>query len=156
MRFHLCATSPAWKPPRVSAELSTLVPGRRVFDNAAVRLTLSNGAPATLWASMAATGNEHGLRIRVFGEDASLEWRHEDPHHLVIRDQDGGTTILAQGMSSLSDDAARLTRPGLGHPEGFLEAFANFYADLADCCAPAATARRRPAASCPSPPASTA
>ena len=95
-------------------------------------LSLSNGAPATLWASMAATGNEHGLRIRVFGEEAGIEWRHEDPHHLVIRDKDGGTTTLAQGMTSLSEDAARLTRPGLGHPEGFLEAFANFYADLAD------------------------
>ncbi|MFF2028437.1 Gfo/Idh/MocA family protein, partial [Streptomyces sp. NPDC058171] len=112
---------------RVSAELDTLVPGRRVFDNATVRLTLSNGAPATLWASMAATGNEHGLRIRVFGDTASIEWRHEDPHHLTVRDLDGATTILAQGMRTLSEDAARLTRPGLGHPEGFLEAFANFY-----------------------------
>ena len=108
------------------------MPGRRVFDNAAIRLTLSNGAPATLWASMAATGNEHGLRIRVFGDLASLEWRHEDPHHLHMHDLHGGTTILAHGMSTLSDDAARLTRPGLGHPEGFLEAFANFYTDLAE------------------------
>ena len=80
---------------------------------------------------MAATGNEHGLRIRVFGDLAALEWRHEDPHHLVLRDNTGGTTILAHGMDSLSEDAARLTRPGLGHPEGFLEAFANFYSDLA-------------------------
>ena len=117
---------------RVSAELSTLVPGRRVFDNAVIRLTLSNGAPATLWASMAATGNEHGLRLRVFGDLASLEWRHEDPHHLHLHDLHGSTTILAHGMNTLSDDAARLTRPGLGHPEGFLEAFANFYVDLAE------------------------
>ena len=69
----------------VSAELNTLVPGRRVYDNATIRLRLSNDAPATLWASMAATGNEHGLRLRVFGDLAALEWRHEDPHHLVIR-----------------------------------------------------------------------
>lgn len=117
---------------RVSAELSTLVPGRRVFDNAAIRLSLSNGAPATLWASMAATGHEHGLRIRVFGDLASLEWRHADPQHLQVRDQHGGTTTLAHGQSTLSDDAKRLTRPGLGHPEGFLEAFANFYTDLAE------------------------
>jgi predicted dehydrogenase len=130
--FHLLRYVTGLEATRVSAELSTLVPGRRVFDNASVRLGLSNGAPATLWASMAATGNEHGLRIRVFGEEAALEWRHEDPHHLIIRDKEGGTTILAQGMPSLSEDAARLTRPGLGHPEGFLEAFANFYADLAD------------------------
>ena len=81
---------------------------------------------------MAATGNEHGLRIRVFGDVASLEWRHEDPQHLQVHDQHGGTTILAHGMSTLSEDATRLTRPGLGHPEGFLEAFANFYADLAE------------------------
>ena len=130
--FHLLRYITGLEATRLSAELSTLVPGRRVFDNAAVRLRLSNGAPATLWASMAATGNEHGLRIRVFGDIASLDWRHEDPHHLVIRDVEGGTTVLAQGMPSLSEDAARLTRPGLGHPEGFLEAFANFYRDLAD------------------------
>ena len=151
--FHLLRYITGLEATRVSAELSTLVPGRRVFDNAAVRLDPANGAPATLWASMAATGNEHGLRIRVFGDIASLEWRHEDPHHLVVRDLDGGTTILAQGMSSLSEDAARLTRPGLGHPEGFLEAFANFYRDLADQL----RARRdgTPAlarATCPSPP----
>ena len=97
-----------------------------------MRLTLSNGAPATVWATMAATGQEHGLRIRVFGDDASLEWRHEDPQHLIVRDPGGGATTLAHGMSTLSEDAARLTRVGLGHPEGFLEAFANFYLDLAE------------------------
>jgi predicted dehydrogenase len=130
--FHLLRYITGLEATRVSAELSTLVPGRRVFDNATIRLTLSNGAPATVWATMAATGHEHGLRIRVFGDDASLEWRHEDPQHLIVRDPGGGTTILAQGMSTLSDDAARVTRVGLGHPEGFLEAFANFYSDLAD------------------------
>ena len=129
--FHLLRYITGLEATRISAELSTLVPGRPVFDNATMRLTLSNGAPATVWATMAATGHEHGLRIRVFGDDASLEWRHEDPQHLIVRDPDGGSTILAQGMSMLSADAARLTRVGLGHPEGFLEAFANFYLDLA-------------------------
>lgn len=129
--FHLLRYVTGLEATEVSADLTTLVPGRRVFDNATVRVRLSNRVPATLWASMAATGNEHGLRMRVFGELAALEWRHEDPHHLVIRDLDGGTRILAQGMACLSEDAARLTRPGLGHPEGFLEAFANFYTDLA-------------------------
>ena len=129
--FHLLRYITGLEATRVSAELTTLVPGRPVFDNATMRLTLSNGAPATLWATMAATGHEHGLRIRVFGDDASVEWRHEDPQHLTVRDPDGGATILAQGMSTLSHDAARVTRVGLGHPEGFLEAFANFYLDLA-------------------------
>ena len=130
--FHLLRYITGLEATRISAELSTLVPGRPVFDNATMRLTLSNNAPATVWATMAATGHEHGLRIRVFGDDASLEWHHEDPQHLIVRDPGGGSTILAQGMSTLSDDAARLTRVGLGHPEGFLEAFANFYSDLAD------------------------
>jgi predicted dehydrogenase len=130
--FHLLRYITGLEATRVSAELSTLVAGRPVFDNATMRLTLSNGAPATVWATMAATGHEHGLRIRVFGDDASVEWRHEDPQHLIVRDPDGGATILALGMSTLSADAARITRVGLGHPEGFLEAFANFYLDLAE------------------------
>ena len=81
---------------------------------------------------MAATGHNHGLRIRVFGDDASLEWCHEDPHHLQVQYVDGTKTVLAQGLAALSEDATRLTRVGLGHPEGFLEAFANFYRDVAD------------------------
>jgi predicted dehydrogenase len=130
--YHLLRYITGLEATRISAELSTLVAGRPVFDNATVRLTLDNGAPATLWATMAATGQEHGLRIRVFGDDASLEWRHEDPQHLTVRRPDGGVTILAHGMDGLSEDAVRLTRVGFGHPEGFLEAFANFYSDLAD------------------------
>ena len=129
--FHLLRYITGLEATRVSAELNTFVPGRRVFDNATMRLTLTNGAPATVWATMAATGHEHGLRIRVFGDEASLEWRHEDPQHLIVRDPEGGATILAHGMTTLSEDATRLTRVGLGHPEGFLEAFANFYLDVA-------------------------
>jgi predicted dehydrogenase len=130
--FHLLRYLTGMEATRVSASLDTLVPDRRVFDNATMRLTLTNGAPATVWATMAATGHEHGLNIRVFGDEASLEWRHEDPQHLVVRDSSGGARILTHGMAELSEDAARLTRVGLGHPEGFLEAFANFYSDLAD------------------------
>jgi predicted dehydrogenase len=130
--FHLLRYITSLEATRLSAELGTVVPGRRVFDNATVRLTLSNGAAATVWATMAATGHEHGLNIRVFGDKASLEWRHEDPQHLIVRDLDGAATVLSHGMPTLSDDAQRLTRVGLGHPEGFLEAFANFYLDLAE------------------------
>jgi predicted dehydrogenase len=116
----------------LAAELSTVVPGRRVWDNAQVALRLSNGATGSLWASMAATGQEHGLRIRVFGERASLDWRHEVPHHLTVRYGDGSSRILAQGGAGLSHDADRVTRAGLGHPEGFLESFANLYTDVAE------------------------
>lgn len=130
--FHLLRYVTGLEVTRVSAQLRTLVPGRRVFDHATATLELTGGVPARAWASMAATGHHHGLRIRVYGDQASLEWRHEDPQHLVVRELAGATVTLTQGMGTLSEDARRVTRVGLGHPEGFLEAFATFYSDLAE------------------------
>jgi predicted dehydrogenase len=116
----------------VAAELSQIVQGRAIKDNATMLLRFSNGASGALWASMAAVGNEHGLRIRVYGERGSLAWHHEDPYHLRYSPIDGPTQILAQGEEWLSKEAHRLTRVGLGHPEGFFEAFANLYTEVAD------------------------
>lgn len=130
--YHLLRYVTGLEAQRLTGRLQTLVPHRRVFDHATVELELTDRVPARLWASMAATGHNHGLRIRVFGDRGSLEWQHEDPHHLTVQDLDGTTTVLTQGLSTLSEDATRLTRVGLGHPEGFLEAFANFYRDLAE------------------------
>ncbi|MHC8606326.1 Gfo/Idh/MocA family protein [Paenarthrobacter ureafaciens] len=130
--FHLLRYITGLEAERLSGRLQTFVPNRRVFDNATVELELTGNVPARLWASMAAAGHNHGLRIRVYGEKGSLEWQHEDPHHLKVQDLAGATTILTHGLSTLHNDASRLTRVGLGHPEGFLEAFANFYSDLAE------------------------
>jgi predicted dehydrogenase len=116
----------------VAAELSQIVQGRAVKDNAELLLRFSNGARGTLWASMAAVGNEHGLRIRVYGDRGSVAWRHEDPHHLRYCPLEGPPQLLAQGAEGLSAEAARWTRAGLGHPEGFFEAFANLYTEVAD------------------------
>lgn len=116
----------------VSAEMSTAVTGRKVFDNAFVNLRLSNGARGALWATMAATGHEHGLRIRVYGSLASLEWQHEDPQHLTVRHAGGRREVHTMGMSGVSDDAERVRRVNLGQAEGFIEAFANLYRDIAD------------------------
>jgi predicted dehydrogenase len=116
----------------VAAELSQIVQGRAVKDNAELLLRFSNGARGTLWASMAAVGNEHGLRIRVYGDRGSVAWRHEDPHHLRYCPIEGPPQILAQGADGLSAEARRWTRAGLGHPEGFFEAFANLYTEVAD------------------------
>jgi predicted dehydrogenase len=116
----------------VATELSQIVQDRAIKDNANLLLRFSNGATGTLWASMAAVGNEHGLRIRVYGTRGSLSWYHEDPHHLSYSPIDGPTQILAQGAEWLSEEARRLTRAGLGHPEGFFEAFANLYTEVAD------------------------
>lgn len=116
----------------VTAELSKIVAGRAINDNANLLLRFSNGARGSLWASMAAVGNEHGLRIRVYGDRGSIAWHHEDPHHLLYSPIDGPPQILAQGAEWLSADAAKWTRAGLGHPEGFFEAFANLYTEVAD------------------------
>jgi predicted dehydrogenase len=116
----------------LAAELSQIVQGRAIKDNANLLLRFSNGARGTLWASMAAIGNEHGLRIRVYGDRGSLAWHHEDPCHLRYFPLDGPQQILAQGADGLSAEAKRWTRAGLGHPEGFFESFANIYTEVAD------------------------
>ncbi len=116
----------------VAAELSQIVEGRAIKDNANLLLRFSNGARGTLWASMAAIGNEHGLRIRVYGNRGSLAWHHEDPCHLRYCPIDGPPQILAQGADWLSAEARRWTRVGLGHPEGFFESFANLYTEVAE------------------------
>jgi predicted dehydrogenase len=116
----------------VAAEMSQIVEGRAIKDNANLLLRFSNGARGTLWASMAAIGNEHGLRIRVYGNHGSLAWHHEDPCHLRYSPIDGPPQILAQGAEWLSAEAGRWTRVGLGHPEGFFESFANLYTEAAE------------------------
>jgi predicted dehydrogenase len=116
----------------VSAELMTVVPGRKSDDNAHIKLHFENSVKGTMWVSMAATGHEHGLRIRVYGSKASLEWQQEDPNHLTVRYLDAPPQRLGRGAPYLSDAATRSTRVGTGHPEGFFEAFANIYTDVAD------------------------
>jgi predicted dehydrogenase len=127
--YHLLRYITGLDAEQVSARLDTLVPGRRVFDNATVTARLTGDVPATIWATMTATGHNHGLRIRAFGDQRSLEWQHEDPHHLSARPCRRDPHL---DRGKLSKEASRFTRGGLGHPEGLLEAFGNFYRDLAD------------------------
>jgi len=116
----------------VSAELSSIVPGRQVDDNAHILLRFNNGAKGMMWASMVAAGHLHGLRIRVYGEKGSLEWVQEQPNELVLRPVDGPYQTLSRGFSWLSPEAQRASRLWPGHPEGYLEAFTNLYSDIAD------------------------
>lgn len=116
----------------LSAELSSVVPGRQVDDNAHILLRFNNGAKGMMWASMVAAGHLHGLRIRVYGEKGSLEWVQEQPNELLLRPLDGPHQILSRGFGWLSSSAQRSSRLWPGHPEGFLEAFANIYTDIAD------------------------
>ena len=116
----------------VSAELSSIVPGRKTDDNAHIKLRFNNGAKGMMWASMVATGHLHGLRIRVYGEKGSLEWVQEQPDELVLRPADGPHQTLSRGFGWLSPAAQRASRLWPGHPEGYLAAFANLYTDIAD------------------------
>jgi predicted dehydrogenase len=116
----------------LSAELSTIVPGRRADDNGHVKLRFDNGARGLMWVSMVAAGNLHGQRIRIFGERGSLEWVQEQPNDLILRPDDGPHQVLSRGMAYLSPAATRASRLWPGHPEGFIDAFANLYTDIAD------------------------
>jgi predicted dehydrogenase len=116
----------------LSADLSTVVRGRKADDNAYINLRFRGGARGQFWSSMAATGNGHGLRIRVFGEKASLHWDHETPNQLEMRSEGQPYQILRRGEPYLSDETKRATRVKIGQPEGYIEAFANVYLSAAD------------------------
>lgn len=124
----------------LGAQLAVLVPGRQVYDDASVQVSLGPagagspqaGVPARIWATIAATGHPHGLRLRVIGSEGNLEWIHEDPHHLRVQDAAGTSHVITQGQAGLVPEAERFLRAPAGHPEGFLEAFANFYAEVAE------------------------
>ena len=116
----------------LSAELSTMVPGRAADDNAFVNLRLGGGARGHLWASMIAAGNGHGLRIRVFGEKASLHWDQESPDELFLRADGVPYRTLRRGEAYLCADARHASRTKAGNPEGYFGAFANLYADAAE------------------------
>jgi predicted dehydrogenase len=129
---HLARFVTGLEVTQVAGELSRIVPGRAINDNGQALLRFENDARGTMWISMAAIGNEQGIRIRVYGDKGSLEWFHEDPFHLRFSSVNGPTQNLAQGTEWLSKEARRWTRGGLGHPEGYFEAFANLYSELAD------------------------
>jgi predicted dehydrogenase len=85
-----------------------------------------------MWVTNAAAGAEHGLSFRVFGETGGLEWNQEEPNRLTHRKRDGFEEIVTRRKDHLvSDSARRVTRVEIGHPEGYLEAFANLYSDFA-------------------------
>ena len=117
---------------RLFADLGTVVEGRRLEDDATVLLELEGGVRTTLLASQIATGERNRLNIRVYGSEAGLEWSQENPNRLRLVDPNGDETILHRGSPTLSANAQAATRLPGGHPEGFIEAFANVYRGVAD------------------------
>ncbi len=115
----------------VSADIQTMVPGRTGDDNANVNLRFDGGVRGQLWASFVAAGLGNGLRIRVFGDRGSLEWEQERPDELWIRPVSEPQQLVRRGEAWLSEAARGASRMKIGHPQGILEAFANFYDDVA-------------------------
>jgi predicted dehydrogenase len=117
------------------ADLSRIVPGRALDDDCNILLRLGDAVPGVLMASQISTGERNGVRIRVYGERGGLEWAHEAPDQLILREPDNMLRILHAGAPGLSDAAVAATRLPSGHPEGLIEAFATIYADFADAIA---------------------
>ncbi len=109
------------------ADLTTFVPGRRLEDDANMLVRYENGARGILYASQISVGEENGLRIRVYGTEAALEWHQEYPTDLILKFQGAPRQILRAGNPYLSEIARHNTRIPAGHPEAFIEAFANIY-----------------------------
>ncbi|MEL6689756.1 MAG: Gfo/Idh/MocA family oxidoreductase [Pseudomonadota bacterium] len=115
----------------LAADLQAFVPGRQVDDNAHVMLRFSGGARGMLWSSQVAPGNENALRIRVYGETGGLEWAQEDPNYLWHTPFGEPKRLITRGGAGSGAAAERVSRIPPGHPEGYLEGFANIYSEAA-------------------------
>lgn len=111
----------------ICADLTAFVEGRDLDDDGSILLRFDNGAKGVLTASQVSIGEENGVRIRVYGERGGLEWIQQEPNSLLLKWADKPTEILRTGGDYLSDTAGLNTRTPMGHPEGYLEAFANIY-----------------------------
>lgn len=115
----------------VSAEMSTFVSRREVYDNSYVTARFEGGARGRIWGSYVAAGNDHGLSFRIFGEKGGLTWVQEEPEMLWFKPIGEAAIRLARGYDGQSEDAVAATRFRPGHPEGYALAFANLYSDFA-------------------------
>ena len=109
------------------ADFTTFVEGRRLEDDGNLLIHYKGGARGVLFASQISAGEENNLAVRVYGTKASLEWHQEHPNELIVKYQDAPRRTFRRGNEYLSDVAKRFTRVPAGHPEAFLEAFANIY-----------------------------
>ncbi len=118
---------------RLSARLNRVVPGRLLDDDGSVLLEFENGATGELTATQIATGEENNMKLRIYGEKAGIEWNHTDPSTLLVKWIDKPMETLRAGanLDYLSEAARSNCRLPSGHPEGFLEAFANIYRNFA-------------------------
>ncbi len=115
----------------LAADLHRFVPGRALDDNAHVMLRYAGGAKGMLWCSQVATGNENTLKLRIYGEKGGIEWAQEDPNYLWFTPLGEPRRLITRNGAGAGPEAARMSRVPPGHPEGYLEGFANIYAEAA-------------------------
>lgn len=126
--FQLARFVTGMRPERLAADLSSFVPGRKLDDNAHILMRYANGAKGMLWASQVAPGTENGLKLRVYGEKGGLEWAHETPETLWFTPFGQPTQKLRRAGPGSMVQGSRVPP---GHPEGYLEGFANLYTEAA-------------------------
>jgi predicted dehydrogenase len=130
--FHLSELLTGRRTVALAADLQTMVPGRRLEDNAHLLLHYDNGARGAMWVSAVAAGEQVGLRLRVYGEKGHIAWEQSNPDKLTLALQGESSRTLVRGQNGLSPAAQRATRIVAGLPEGYFEAFATLYRDYAE------------------------
>lgn len=118
---------------KICADINTVVEGRKLDDDGTVLLKFDNGASGFLYATQIAAGEENNTKVRVYGEKGGVEWQQEDANTLLVKWWEKPTEIFRTGTPYLSSYAKHNTRVPAGHPEGYLEAFANLYRNFALC-----------------------
>lgn len=115
------------KITEMCADLGSVVPGRLLDDDGSILLRFDNKARGVLLASQISSGDENNLRLRVYGDKASLEWSQLEPNSLWLKSNSAPTQLIRTGVGEMCAEAQAATRTPAGHPEGYLEAFANIY-----------------------------
>ncbi len=128
---HLAEYISGLKITKMCADLQTFVAGRKLEDDGNILLGFENSATGVLSASQVAAGEENALKIRIYGEHGGLEWNQQDANTLLFKQLDAPTQIFRAGQQYLSSSAKHNIRLPAGHPEGYIEAFANIYRNFA-------------------------
>jgi len=131
--FHMAEYLTGEKVSQICADLYIRIPGRPIDDDGVVLMRFENGASGVLMASQTDTGTENNLKVRIYGEKGGLEWQQELHNTLLVRWPDRPDEIYRTGTGYLGSLANENTRTPAGHPEGYVEAFANLYRNFARC-----------------------
>ncbi|TMI75074.1 MAG: Gfo/Idh/MocA family oxidoreductase [Bacteroidetes bacterium] len=131
--FNLAEYVSGLKTMKLCADINIVVEGRKLDDDGAVLLKYDNGATGVLFASQIAAGEENNVKVRVFGEKGGIEWKQEDENSLIVKWLDKPKETWRTGTGYVSSFASHNSRTPAGHPEGYLEAFANLYRNFALC-----------------------